>query len=270
MKYRRRYLLAEIRVRNRVRKDVGDLSALKESITSVGLLQPLVVDADGLLVAGWRRLRAVQELGWTEAPTVIAENLKDARLRLLAERDENVCRVPMTGHELSALARQLLDLEKAAARERQKAGGKTAGRGRPKAPETVSEPIEPEGKALDQVASAVGVSAPSIRKGLSVLEAYRREPDKYQAAKPALDARRWTEAARIVAEIDGDRPAHRGKGRSEPSGMKAAMKALAPPANGLQFARMAIRDLEQIRRDDVERTEGFDLVEEWINDHKEE
>ena len=43
---------------------------------------------------------------------------------------------------------------------------------------------------------------------------------------------------------------------------------LGPPRNGLQFARMAIFDLEQITDDDEERDAAFALIEEWINARK--
>ena len=39
---------------------------------------------------------------------------------------------------------------------------------------------------------------------------------------------------------------------------------LGPPINGLQFARMAIADLEQIQDDDVQRDEAFAMVMNWI------
>lgn len=42
-------------------------------------------------------------------------------------------------------------------------------------------------------------------------------------------------------------------------------KPLQAPSNGLQFARIAIMNLEQIRDDDVERSEAFTLVREWID-----
>ena len=41
-----------------------------------------------------------------------------------------------------------------------------------------------------------------------------------------------------------------------------------PPQNGMQFARMAIMDLEQIRKDDVERQEAFDFVKNWIRENE--
>jgi hypothetical protein len=43
---------------------------------------------------------------------------------------------------------------------------------------------------------------------------------------------------------------------------------LSPPSNGMQFARMAILDLEKITDDDSERDEALALVEEWIKQHK--
>jgi hypothetical protein len=54
------------------------------------------------------------------------------------------------------------------------------------------------------------------------------------------------------------REAHARERRSE-------RPVLGPPSNGMQFARMAIMDLEQIRPDDVERAEAFTLVREWID-----
>jgi hypothetical protein len=45
----------------------------------------------------------------------------------------------------------------------------------------------------------------------------------------------------------------------------APSRKLAPPSNGMQFARMAIMDLEQIRPDDTERSEALAFVKEWID-----
>ena len=40
------------------------------------------------------------------------------------------------------------------------------------------------------------------------------------------------------------------------------------PCEGMQFARIAILNLEQIRHDDTERAQAFQLVTEWINNAK--
>jgi hypothetical protein len=64
-------------------------------------------------------------------------------------------------------------------------------------------------------------------------------------------------------------PAHREPERL-PVGVAAApveshpLPKLGPPRNGMDFARMALMDLEQIRDDDVERDAAFDCVMEWI------
>src|SRR5580765_8150257 len=60
-----------IRVGHRHRKDMGDLEGLATSISEVGLLQPIVVRPDGMLIAGKRRLRAAARLGWTDIPVTV-------------------------------------------------------------------------------------------------------------------------------------------------------------------------------------------------------
>jgi ParB family transcriptional regulator, chromosome partitioning protein len=51
----------DIEVNGRHRQDLGDLDDLAASIADVGLLQPLVVNGKGKLVAGVRRLEAVRK-----------------------------------------------------------------------------------------------------------------------------------------------------------------------------------------------------------------
>ncbi len=52
----------QIRVKDRYRKDFGDLDALARNIDEIGLLQPVVITRDYRLVAGERRLRAVRDV----------------------------------------------------------------------------------------------------------------------------------------------------------------------------------------------------------------
>ncbi len=56
--------------------DPGELSALKESLATHGMLQPVVVratDRGYQLIAGERRLRAAREVGWKEIPVRIVD-----------------------------------------------------------------------------------------------------------------------------------------------------------------------------------------------------
>jgi ParB family chromosome partitioning protein len=63
--------IADIRVGKRHRRDLGDIAALAASMASIGLLHPIVVTPDGLLICGERRLRAAKLLGWTTIPVTI-------------------------------------------------------------------------------------------------------------------------------------------------------------------------------------------------------
>jgi ParB family chromosome partitioning protein len=54
--------IADIKVGNRHRKDMGDLSTLAQSIRKNGLLQPIGVTEKMELVFGERRLRAHKEV----------------------------------------------------------------------------------------------------------------------------------------------------------------------------------------------------------------
>lgn len=60
--------LSKDRVGKRHRQHVGDVRSLAASIGKLGLLHPIVVDGEGRLVAGARRLAAVRLLGWRDVP----------------------------------------------------------------------------------------------------------------------------------------------------------------------------------------------------------
>jgi ParB/RepB/Spo0J family partition protein len=92
--------VTDIKVPSRHRKDKGDLDALAASIREIGLLHPPVVNQDHVLLAGERRLLAVQKLGWTEVPVRVID-LDDL---LKAEWDENECRKDFSPFEKLAVA----------------------------------------------------------------------------------------------------------------------------------------------------------------------
>jgi len=91
--------------------DDASLEALGASIESVGLLQPIVVRAEGdgyVLVAGERRLRAVKRLGHAEIPAVIREHADDAT-NLTEALVENLQREDLNPLEEAAAYQQLLE-----------------------------------------------------------------------------------------------------------------------------------------------------------------
>lgn len=68
-----------------------------------------------------------------------------------------------------------------------------------------------------------------------------------------------------------ERPAHREAQPKEEEVYREEERPvfkLGPPCIGMQYARMAIMDLEQIRGDDLEREEAFDRVQGWLDEHR--
>lgn len=99
--------VASIQVGRRHRTDLGDIDALAASIDRDGLLQPITITPDGVLVCGARRLAAIQQLGWKTVNVWVRSGISDRLGHLLAEQDDNVLHKPLTQLEAAALYREL-------------------------------------------------------------------------------------------------------------------------------------------------------------------
>jgi ParB family chromosome partitioning protein len=91
--------ISEIKVKKRVRKDLGDINSLKDSLKRYGLLNPITIDSKNRLIAGERRLEAAKALGWTNINAVIVNNLTPLT-QLELELEENNQRKEFTDQEL--------------------------------------------------------------------------------------------------------------------------------------------------------------------------
>ena len=92
-------LIKDIEIKKRVRKDLGDLHMLKESLNRYGLMNPITINSQYELVAGHRRLEAAKSLGWSTIDAIMVET-KDKLLLLELELEENNQRKPFTDDEL--------------------------------------------------------------------------------------------------------------------------------------------------------------------------
>ncbi|MCZ7534403.1 MAG: ParB/RepB/Spo0J family partition protein [Acidimicrobiia bacterium] len=91
--------------------DQAGLDSLAASISAVGLLQPIVVRAEGtryVLVAGERRLRAAKQAGLATIPAVIRDATKDES-NLTEALIENLQRQDLTALEEAAAFNELLE-----------------------------------------------------------------------------------------------------------------------------------------------------------------
>lgn len=91
--------IRDIKVKHRVRRDLGDLEPLKESLRRYGLLNPITLDSNYRLIAGERRLEAAKLLGWTNINAVIVNNITPVT-KLEIELEENNQRKEFTDAEL--------------------------------------------------------------------------------------------------------------------------------------------------------------------------
>ena len=101
----------EIVTGKNMRSDVGDISELRDSIASVGIIEPLIVNhtSEGyVLVAGERRLRAAEAAGYAYVPCKVFEDMTDSQFYevMLAE---NFNRESMSAIDEAKAFRMMLD-----------------------------------------------------------------------------------------------------------------------------------------------------------------
>jgi ParB family chromosome partitioning protein len=149
-------MIENIIIKERIRKDISKISELAEDIRINGLLNPITVMAlDGgayQLLAGLRRLRAIESLGLAEIDVNIVFPA-DAEATLRIEISENEQREDFTYSEKMDYARLLEEIERIKALERKSIGGKGG----------ISEDVDgrphlEQGKSRDAVGAKIGMS----------------------------------------------------------------------------------------------------------------
>lgn len=125
--------VSSITIGSRHRTDLGDIDALAASIDRDGLLQPITITPEGVLVCGRRRLAAIQKLGWRTVNVWVRSGISDRLGHLLAEQDDNLLHKDLTPLEAASLYRELKELlaEDAARRQEATRFGATARRAMP-------------------------------------------------------------------------------------------------------------------------------------------
>ena len=127
----------------RHRKDPGDLNALMKSIEEVGLLQPVTITPDGVLICGWRRLEALRRLGRRTLNVWVRSGISDELSHLLAQQDENEQRIH-DSERPEAVAAGRLDRNDGDSREIPAHGGPDGGEEERRPPRTGARAQPPE------------------------------------------------------------------------------------------------------------------------------
>ena len=148
---------------------------LLESVKFEGILSPLLVTADGLVVSGGERLWAAQEAGLVKVPVVFVGAVNEMEIKLMV-LEANIARVKTTEQRVREYnAYKEIETERAEARK----GSRT----------DLGKSFTPgeSGKARDIAAGRVGWSGPTAEKGCQVLN--------------AIEERSATENMQIVEEV---------------------------------------------------------------------
>jgi ParB family chromosome partitioning protein len=103
--------IKSIKVGDRFREDMGDLTHLIDSIKEKGIVQPLTISTKKELVAGERRLRAAQEAGLKKVPVIIRRIISELDSREI-ELIENAARKDFTWVERANLEKRIFELKK--------------------------------------------------------------------------------------------------------------------------------------------------------------
>ena len=92
--------IESIKIKKRVRKEIGDLTPLINSLRKYGQLNPILLDPDYALIAGFRRLEAAKRLGWNSVEVLIVNTDSDIE-KIEIELEENIQRRNLTPDEIS-------------------------------------------------------------------------------------------------------------------------------------------------------------------------
>ncbi|MEB5757442.1 ParB N-terminal domain-containing protein [Mammaliicoccus sciuri] len=135
----------QVKVGKRIRKDYGDIISLADDISDRGLINPPVVTPDYELIAGERRLKALQRLDYKQIEVRVMA-VEDYEHQLKIEISENEERKEFTYSERMDYAQQLERIEAKKSKDRQLAGKDLVDQG----------PQGKKGKTRDIVGEASG------------------------------------------------------------------------------------------------------------------
>ncbi len=180
--------------------------ALAESVRQCGILEPLTITRDDVILSGHRRLLAAAACDRITVPCIVVDgDPLDLEWRLIESNRQRAKSREQIGRE----ARELLRIERERAKERQAQAGPQRGKGKKRSASgnvTGSAP----GDARDRVGAALGVSGPTAERAAAVVdEIDRRKADGDQAGADQL---------RDTLNTQGVAPAHREvKGKPKPN-----------------------------------------------------
>jgi ParB family transcriptional regulator, chromosome partitioning protein len=237
--------IGSITVGVRHRRDLGDMSALMRSIEEVGLLQPITVTPDGVLVCGLRRLEAMRRLGKRTLSVWVRSGISDQLAHLLAQQDENEQRKPLSPVETARLYEEIKVLEKEDS-ERRQAVTRFGRNGSDGDMNGGDESPPPHGKTRSIAAHILtGTDASQRLERINWIRSVSEDNSLGESVREF--------AANMLSEIDNDAPVSPAYKR-----VKAAVELASkppPPTNDEQdeVNRLAAEALKRVQEENAKR-----------------
>lgn len=222
--------------------DPDGVQELVDSISKVGLLNPITIDREHTLIAGLHRLEAAKVLGWTKIECNVSS--LEGLLAELAEVDENVVRKGLSGVEYSDLLLRRKEIYEALHPETKAGTAQAAGMNRAKGNNVECKMHSTSKSFVQDTAEKLGVDPSTIRRQIQTaknltteakdiirdtgtkitkkdaLKLSRLEPDQQKEAASQL-------AAKAIKSIDQYHPAP-----AEPEGPPPPASPSAPYSLG--------------------------------------
>jgi ParB family chromosome partitioning protein len=148
--------LRDLKVTNPYLRLGTDVSELEKSIETLGLIAPLVISSENVILAGARRYQALLNLGRTEAPVIIMDG--NELEKELISIDENLVRKDLSKIEIESHLRRAKEIYQQLFREPEI-----------KIPKEVEEPdveVLPAEKFLNMVSEKTGLSPKQIHEAI--------------------------------------------------------------------------------------------------------
>jgi len=164
--------IKDIIIKERHRKEFGDIDTLADNISQLRLLQPIVINENNELIDGQRRILAFEALGKKEIPCFKV----DLQQIVLGEFSANHYRKNWTISEMVNIKRAIEPYERKKAKERMLSG-------KPSVNLT-------KGRSLDSVGKIVGISRNPLKKAEEIVTAAEQKPEKYQLLVDEMNSKK--------------------------------------------------------------------------------
>lgn len=93
---------------NNPRNNDGAVAAVAESIKQFGFKVPIIIDSDGVIIAGHTRRKAAEMLGLDKVPCVIADDLTEEQIKAFRLADNKTAE--LAGWDFAKLEAELEEL----------------------------------------------------------------------------------------------------------------------------------------------------------------